>query len=950
MTAMPSGTVTLLFTDVEGSTRLWEADREAMAAALRRHDVILRTVIGDCGGFVFKTVGDAFCAAFAAPLGAVSAALDGQRALEEERWPTSQPVRVRMAIHTGVCEERDSDYFGPAVNRAARLEAIAHGGQVLVSGVTAELVADGLPANVGLRDLGTHRLRDLGRPEHVFQLEAAGLSVEFPPLASLDNPELQNNLPALLSAFIGRERELAEVRHMLRCSRLLTLTGAGGSGKTRLALQAAAEMPGIVRDGVWLAELAPLTEAEQVPSAVAAVLGLHSQGESHLSDAVAEALTCQDALIILDNCEHLVDAAAKFCDQAIRHCPMIRFLATSREPLGIDGERVYRVPSLLLPPDDVVSASDVLGFDAVRLFTERARLADPDFNVEDATAPLVASVCRRLDGIPLALELAAARLTSMSLQQVSQRLDQRFRLLTGGSRNAMPRQRTLRATVDWSFGLLTAQQQHALTRLSVFAGGFELDAAEAVCTSNTVDAWDVADVLGSLVGKSLVIAEHNLGSVRYRLLETIRQYAAEELLRAVGETEVLAIRDKQAAYYLDLARIAEPAVKGPEQGQWLRRLDAEWDNIRAVFAHLAAGHRDDDVLALGAALTRFAITRGHAEVVTCLRRAIKQADQTPRSVLASALAATALIAMNLLVREPGEPAAGRQYAERALKIARAAGDQRQTALALAILPGPAFSNDPADAQRMTAEAITLARQTGDVQFLGELLDICAAGTPEEQKRSIYLEALSCAGQAGDDLIAARVEHNLYGVDLHAGRIEQARAHAEAAVALAERGVGGDFFLYALRTNLSVVLLINGEHAQAEPLIRQSLLTVRRLGFSAGASVLLVAAACGATWRGDYDRAAQLHGAADTDLNAALKVGAIRWTNAEKTMQDNCQAKLREFLGDQCYDNAYRSGTELSPQQAVELALGPHRPRLNAARAAGTAPGGRVRAARCCCRW
>jgi non-specific serine/threonine protein kinase len=280
-----------------------------------------------------------------------------------------------------------------------------------------------------------------------------------------------------------------------------------------------------------------------------------------------------------------------------------------------------------------------------------------------------------------------------------------------------------------------------------------------------------------------------------------------------------------------------------------------------------------------------------------------------------------MITMNLLLREPGETAAGRQYAGRALEIARAVGDQRQTALALAILPGPAFGNDPGDAQRMAAEAIALARQIGDVQLLGELLNVSGIGAPEEQKRTIYLEALSCARQAGDDLIAASEEHMLYGVDLNAGRIEEARAHAEAGVALAERGVGGDFFLSMLRTNLSLVLLIDGDHARAEPLIRQSLLVVRRLGFNAGVSELLVGAACCATWGGDYDRAARLHGAADADIKAALEVGAIRWTKAERSLQDKDQTKLRELLGDESYDTAYRSGTELSPQKAVELALG-----------------------------
>jgi predicted ATPase/class 3 adenylate cyclase len=918
--AIPTGTVTLLFTDIQGSTRLWEADPRTMATALRRHDEILRGAIGRAGGFVFKTVGDAFHAAFETPVGALSAALDAQRALSDETWPTSRPVRVRMGIHTGMCEERDNDYFGPTVNRTARLEAIAHGGQLLVSGATAELVTDVLPTGMSLRDLGMHRLKDLGRPEQVFQLEADGLESDFPPPASLDNPELPNNLPTLLSAFIGRERELAEVRGLLRDYRLLTLTGAGGSGKTRLALQAAAEMLGVVSDGAWLVELAPLTDPEQVPVAVAAALGIPDPGGLQLPDAVIEALACQDALIILDNCEHLIDAVAKFCDAAIRQGAKIRFLATSREPLGIDGERVYRVPSMSLPAGEVLSANDLAESDAVRLFAERARLSDPVFALDDASAATVASVCRRLDGIPLALELAAARLASMSLEQVSQRLDQRFRLLTGGSRSAMPRQQTLQATVDWSFGLLNQNEQQTLMRLSVFAGGFELEAAEAICSTEAVDAWDVADLVGSLVGKSLVIADHNRRSVRYRLLETIRQYAAQELLGAVGDAEVFAIRDQHAAYYLDLARKGEPELKGEHQGEWLRRLDAEWDNLRAVFAHLAADHRDDDVLALGVALARFAFTRGHAEVLSCLRHSADEPGQQPSARLAAACVAASKLILSFRRKKPGELASAAQYAERGVQIARTIGNRHLEAEALGVLAAARYPLVSRTALGVATEAVAIARELGDVQLLGELLDISAIGAPAEQQRSICLEALSCSRQAGDDMVACIELSALYGLELRAGRIKSAHRYMDQALELAER-ISGDFVLYGLRTDLGLVLLIEGRPAEAEPVIRKCLLVARRIGPGVDASELLVGAACCATWRGDYDKAARLHGAADTDIKTALRVGSISWSEAEKGLQEKDQAKLRELLGDQAYVYAFRSGAALSAAAAVELALG-----------------------------
>src|SRR3984885_2311785 len=505
----PSGTVTLLFTDIEGSTKLWEADSQLMAGALRQHDQILRSAIQDADGYVFKTVGDAFCAAFGTPQQALEAVLTAQHALGAETWPTRRPIRVRMGLHTGSCEERDNDYFGPVVNRAARLEAVAHGGQVLFSGATAELLSESLPEGVTLRDLGLQRLKDLGRAEHVYQLEARFLQPSFPPLASLDNPELPNNLPGQLSAFVGREPELSQVRSLAGSSRLVTLTGAGGCGKTRLALQVAAELLDTARDGVWFVGLAHLTEAEAIPEAIAAVLGLADQrGQRPLLESLIDALREQDTLILLDNCEHVIDGAAKLCGQLVRECPGLRILATSREPLGIDGEHVYRVPSLSLPRPEADAADEVGASDAVQLFVERAQAHGPGFVLDDASAPLVASVCRRLDGIPLALELAAARLSSMSLQQVSDRLGQRFRLLTGGSRNAMPRQQTLQATVDWSFSLLNETERDAIRRLSVFAGGFDLEAAETICASDgMVDEFEVIDLLHSLVSKSLVIAD-----------------------------------------------------------------------------------------------------------------------------------------------------------------------------------------------------------------------------------------------------------------------------------------------------------------------------------------------------------------------------------------------------------------------------------------------------------
>jgi len=923
--SIPSGTVTLLFTDVEGSTRLWEAEPDLMARALRRHDELLRAAIGQARGFVFKTVGDAFCAAFTTPRAALDAVLAAQRALTSERWPTHRPIRVRMGLHTGVCEERDSDYFGPVVNRTARLEAVAHGGQVLVSGATAELLTGALPGGVTLRDLGLHRLKDLGRPEQVFQVEAEFLEPGFPPLGTLDNPELPNNLPGLLSAFVGREREVDEVRALVGSSRLVTLTGAGGCGKTRLALQAAAELLDGSADGVWLAELAPVTDGGQIPAAVAAALGLPDHGGPPSPESVTEVLREQNTLILLDNCEHVIDAAAKFCALLVRGCPRVRVLATSREPLGIDGERVFRVPSLSLPPVEAETADEVAASDAGRLFADRARAQDPGFVLDESDAALVASICRRLDGIPLALELAAARLSSMSLTHLSQRLDHRFRLLTGGSRNAMPRQQTLQATVDWSFSLLTEAERMMLTRLSVFAGGFELEAAEATCAADPLDAFDAADLLGSLVDKSLVVADRTPQAVRYRLLETMRQYSAQELLRAGGEDEVLAARDRHAEFYLRLAETAAPELTGPGQGEWLRRLDQEWDNLRAAFTHLAGAGRGEDVLCLAVALHRFGLSRGHTEIYGQLRTqlgAILAGPAPAPSPLVGRAAVAAVEQVEFLLRKDrDELAEARRYAGLGLEMARALGDRSLEARALGVLGELAFFDGDNEAvARLCGQAVAIARQTGDRHLVGRVLQglIIIAPSAEESRR-IRLEALACFRQTGDALFAASELHQIYGLDLAAGCLADARAHMDEAIALAE-GLGDRIFRYFIRSDLAILLLLEGRPGEAAPVIRRCLLTWRRTGARLDVAELLFGAACCTAWQGHHATAARLHGAADADIERAIADKNVSWTATEQQLREREQGRLRQLMGDEAFDAGYRAGAGLTRVQGIELAL------------------------------
>ena len=473
MSDLPTGEVTFLFTDVESSTALWEEQPEAMAVAVAEHDELLHRTVEANGGVVFKGLGDGICAVFASALGGVTAAQEGQHRLLSHAWSTSKSLRVRMAVHTGVAELRGGDYFGTTLNRTARLMGTAHGGQVVLTQAAASLVDHELRAGTSLLDLGMHRLKDLGRPEHVFQLKHPGLPDEFPSLRSLDL--YGGNLPHRATEFIGRDGEIAQVGELVATHRLVTLRGTGGIGKTSLAIRAAAEIVEDFPDGVWLVELAPLTDDAQIPGAAAGLFGVEASGSEDVAEALIRHLTSVETLLILDNCEHLIDGAAAFADMLLRGTERVRVLATSREALRIGGEAIFRVPSLRLPAADSDPAG-VAGAEAVALFTDRARLVRHGFAIDDTNTAAVIEICGRLDGIPLAIELAAARLDTMTVAQVAECLDDRFRVLTRGSRVAMPRQQTLEALVDWSHDLLTESDQILLRRLGVVGGSFTLSA------------------------------------------------------------------------------------------------------------------------------------------------------------------------------------------------------------------------------------------------------------------------------------------------------------------------------------------------------------------------------------------------------------------------------------------------------------------------------------------
>ncbi len=581
----PTGVVTFLFTDLEDSTYLWEEYPTEMKSALARHDTILELSVDEGKGKIVKTTGDGLHAVFHSPIDAIQAVVTAQKSIQTEEWGSTGPLRVRMALHSGEAEFRGGDYYGSVVNRAARIMGSAAGEQILVSAATADLTGDQMPTGVTLLDLGEHYLRGLNRPEGLYQVLHPDLPAEFPPLKTMGT--IPNNLPVETTSFIGRETELTELNQLLTHEngnlRLITLTGPGGTGKTRLAVQSARGVLDRYQHGIWFVELAPVVEPAQVIQAIASPMGVRDQGARPLEQMVTDHLRNQTVLIVLDNCEHLIDECARLADLLLQSCPELHVLASSRESFGIGGEQPYRVKSLSLPPAPEELTIDQLSkFEAIRLFVDRAIQINPGFDLNVNNAQEIAQICLRLDGIPLAIELAAARARVLSPEQIAERLDDRFRLLTGGSRTALPRQRTLQALIDWSYDLLPEDERTLICRLSAFVNGWTLDAAESVAGYDPLETYQVLDLLEQLVNKSLVVTEKTDLGMRYSMLESIRQYAQEKLAES-GDGKTM--RDRHLAFFLNQSLDAHKnLLELNPPGDWGVRFKPEADNFRLAWA------------------------------------------------------------------------------------------------------------------------------------------------------------------------------------------------------------------------------------------------------------------------------------------------------------------------------------------------------------------------------
>jgi len=822
---VPTGMATLLLADVEGSTRLWETKPDEMTAALARFEQTVSEVVAAHQGVrpVEQGEGDSFVAAFARASDAVACALELQRV------PLG-PMRLRIGVHTGEVQLRDEgNYAGPTINRTARLRDLAHGGQTVLSGATEDMVVDRLPAGAWLTDLGTHPLRDLPRPERVVQLCHPDLPNDFPPLRTA-KAVVSQNFPVQLTSFVGRGAQMTDLEKLLVDNRLVTLTGAGGAGKTRLSIEIAARIGAEFGDGVWYVDLAPITHPGVVVVAVARALGLPDQPGRSTMDTLLRFVRDRQMLVVLDNCEHLLDASAELVVALLGAAPGLTLLATSREPIGVAGEVSWRVPSLSVAEE------------AIELFADRARLAQPGFTVTDDNAATLAEICRRLDGMPLAIELAAARVRALSPADILDGLRDRFRLLTGGARTAVRRQQTLRASVDWSHALLTEPERVVFRRLAVFLGGFDLDAAQAVAGGGDVERYQVLDLVTLLVDKSLVAAENASARMRYRLLETVRQYALEKLAES-GDADT--VRSRHRDHYTGLAGLLD-APAGGDYEQRIEQAESEIDNLRAAFLWSRENSDIELALALASSLQPLWLARGRFREGLAAFDAALADDNAPHAEVVPAVRARALADRALLAALMGD-ADSFEQAQQALAIAREVDDPALLVRALTAC-GPIAAISAETARPYLAEAIGLARELDDRWRLDQILAWQALVALTEGDpiagRAAAEEGRDLADAIGDPLVSRQCRWGLGVAWLMRGDLIAAVAQFGELVAEAE--------------------------AAHDALIKAQSLTGQGLGLA---------------WQGDT---AAARAAADAAIEAAAEVGEIAAGNAYMAL---CQAAL-----------------------------------------------------------
>ncbi len=913
-TDVPAELVAFLFTDVEGSSLRWLNHRAAMQQAMRRHDDVLRNAIATHRGEVFKTGGDAFYAAFRRPADAVAAAVAAQHEIAHVEWSAVGGLRVRMAVHIGTAEHREGDYFGPAPNRNARLLALGHGGQILVTSSAAELIGAERESRYALRRIGTHPLDDPMQHVAVYQVDVPSLPQHFPPLRTPENRP--TNLPRQPTPLIGREMELERLCALVAANPLVTLTGTGGVGKTRLALEAGTQRLHDYSDGAWLVELAPVTDPATVPGTVITALGIEAPEDRSPLETLVGRLRHQEVLLLLDNCEHVIDAVAKLVESLLASAPRMTVLCSSQEPLGIAGEQIFRLPSLTVPGMGEITTEEALESGAVRLFVERAKGADPKYVLDDRTAPTVAAICRRLDGIPLAIEMAAARASLLGVDRLALKLDERFRVLTGGRRTALPRQQTLRATLDWSYGLLSERERTVLRRLSIFNGGFTLEAASAVVADAEVDEFEVIDVLSHLVARSLVAADNVEGGTRFRLLETTRAYALERLAQA-GETQ--ATERRHGTYFHAFSDRGYDAFLRLSDRDWNQRYLPERDNLRAAL-DWAFGESGDVEIGIGLAGTSWRLW-GQSSLFAEARQRLDAivahvTDATPR---------TAAARFWMAVGEMWSGASGSRAIEayeRAIEHFREAGDPIGVGESLLrLVRSRVTPSTVTEVEALLAEAGPLIERSGSPRLLcrlamvREFVTVKSGNSPESRTTQLN-SALAFARTAGADRELLSVLLNLADTRWVLGELDGAIADLRELIArMRQSPLPANMVLGYMLGCLAGALTERGNLEEATSVIREAMPLLRDEGsYWRFLDHVALRIALG----GNLDDAARLEGF----CNAAFRAQGDEREPNEARLRARLLDLLRQRLAPDALERLLAEGAKLSEEEACRLAVAP----------------------------
>ncbi|MBK8551580.1 MAG: tetratricopeptide repeat protein [Ignavibacteria bacterium] len=845
---IPSGSVTFLFTDIEGSTSLAQEFPDSLPSALEKHHAILTETIESNNGFVFEIVGDAFCCAFEKAEDAVKAAVDAQLNLANEKWDNAV-IRIRIGIHSGDAEWNGKKYRGYiTLARTARVMSAAYGEQIIISNDAYISAKEKIPDKISFRDLGERRLKDLKHPLRLYQIISKGLVSDFPPLKTLE--ARPNNLPIQLTSFIGREDEMKQVKDLLKQTHLLTLTGSGGVGKTRLAMQIAADVIDDFDHGVWIAELSPVFEPEILPNVIMKVLGLMEEPNRNTGDTLCDYLKDKKLLIILDNCEQLVDHCAALAEKLLRNSPGLKIIATSREALRCAGEQTHNVLSLNVPVPGVENSIEKLAqFEAVRLFIETAMAVDSEFRINKNNAPAIAAICYQLDGIPLAIELAAARIKILSAEKIHERLGDRFNLLTGGKRTALPRQKTLKALVDWSYDLLTEEEKILWRRLSVFSGGWTMEAAEEVCSDQNFKKEGMLELLNQLTSKSIIIYERE--NERYRILETLKQYGKDKLKEAKETEEILS---KHLNYFMGLAEAAEQKLYGKDAQVWIEKLESDHVNLQSGIDWSLSGGDREKGIRLAESLWYFWDIRGHYSIgIILMQKFLDNAQDMSKSSLRKLLSRTGALTSNR-----GEFVNAVNFLEAGLKSSREINDKHNISFTLSRLGMTEQSRGNFEkAQKYHEESLALSRDSGKISESGDTLSQMGRLAYDrgnyDEAHKFYTKSLDLLRETGDK---SRIAFSLNGLGIVAfkrGYYEQAEKFFNESLDL-RREVGDIKGIAGSLGNLGNLTSDLGNYEQSQKYQEEALLLYRKIGDKRGTSNSLYNFGNLLNYLGNYEQA------------------------------------------------------------------------------------------------